>query len=343
MTQSTFTEEIENKLLFICGFPSGGTDLLKNIINAHPLVYINGEMPFLYELFQNGVKSNIVFKNKIEIEKFRKFLKKKDIWSNLENIDADIKDVPMNLKNLLRIFFSNDYHLVWGNKTPQNAEHIKELDLLFPHSKFIIIVRDVRDVCLSHRKKWGNNIYNCSIKWAKRMRLALDQINELDSKQSLLIKYEDLITSTESVTKIICNFLNIEWTRRMLAHEKYIENVIDGKKNYGIGIKKDNLNKWEKGLNTEELRKVEGYSYQTLIMLGYKPLLANRQFGFSKKKYLFDLHDFLSLIFVGNRYSQNNSMLARIRVAIREVKNRLKKIINYDKDFNSSSVNNSSL
>ena len=36
--------------VFICGFPSSGTDLLKNIINAHTAVFLGGEFPLLARL-----------------------------------------------------------------------------------------------------------------------------------------------------------------------------------------------------------------------------------------------------------------------------------------------------
>lgn len=37
-------------LVFLCGFPSSGTDLLKNVMNAHPDIWMSGEFPFLPRL-----------------------------------------------------------------------------------------------------------------------------------------------------------------------------------------------------------------------------------------------------------------------------------------------------
>ena len=75
------------KLLFICGFPGGGTDLVKTILNSHPDVYINGEMPFLKNVIRYGYGENTKFSNISEIAKFQKVLHKFDTWGNIENLD----------------------------------------------------------------------------------------------------------------------------------------------------------------------------------------------------------------------------------------------------------------
>lgn len=138
--------------VFICGFPSGGTDLLKTILNAHPFVHISSEMPFLYYLSKYGYSSTSIFESQADLEKLRRLLCQLDVWNNLENVDGAIElpsNRSLNLPEVLRCWFNNSNRTVWGNKTPQNTEHISELCRLFNRPKFILITRDVRDVCLS--------------------------------------------------------------------------------------------------------------------------------------------------------------------------------------------------
>lgn len=308
--------------LFICGFPSGGTDLLKSILNAHPDIYINGEMPFLTRLLNCNYSSDLRLDSNTEIERLRNILIKIDVYKNIENINSDL-NIPFNgtLNDALRYWFNDSEKLIWGNKTPQNSENINDLLRLFPTAKFILIVRDVRDVCLSWNRKWGKNMYGCSEKWATRMKFVLDSTNDLSVNQVLIIRYEELISDTFQTTKIISNFLNIIWSDRMLSPETYVSKIIDGKKNYGNKIIKDNLSKWRKELTIAQAKRIEGFSFNTLSKLEYdiKYALSQKRFTFFHKIF-YSFWDFSAIIFVGNRYSKHNDIKSRLNSIVHEIR-----------------------
>lgn len=222
--------DIGNQLLFVCGFPSGGTDLARLLLNAHPDIYINGEMPFLIKLKNFGCCHN-------SIKSFEDFLKLKqrlydlDNWNNIENLEItkdefallqkEVGDVK--LVQLLSLFFSNKNKLIWGNKTPQYTENLDSIFSLFPHAKIIIIVRDVRDVCLSWNKKWGKDILWCAHKWTKRMQKGWVTANQPEFvEKCLFVKFEDMLSNTFQTSIRICNFLNINFSERMLNHHEYV-------------------------------------------------------------------------------------------------------------------------
>jgi hypothetical protein len=317
----------DKKLLFICGFPSGGTDLLKNILNAHPDIYLNGEMPFLYTLYKYGYKHDTKFRNIEDIDRFRHILKPIDVYNTLENIDSDFqielkKKRNISLEEVLYYIFSSKKRLVWGNKTPQNTENILNLYRLFPKAYFLLIVRDVRDVCLSWGKKWGKNKYLCAYKWQKRMLKVLENSEKISRFK--VIKYEDLINNTTFVTKGVSDFLNINWSRRMLDYHIYIKQVIDGKINYGKKIKQNNYKKWTHNLQPAEIKKIEEISFKALNYYEYKIKYAEYQKKMKNlEKILFYIQDSFSIIFIGNRYSKDNRFSRRIKNILLEMKKHL--------------------
>ena len=81
------------KLLFLCGFPSGGTDLVKTMLNAHPDINLNGEMPFLIDLGDYGYDFGYKFQTLDTVECFKRLLGKLDIWNNLNNIGFDFSEL----------------------------------------------------------------------------------------------------------------------------------------------------------------------------------------------------------------------------------------------------------
>ncbi len=309
--------------LFICGFPSGGTDLLKTILNAHPDIYINGEMPFLYYLSKYGYHSNTLFFDSNELNTFNKYLRKYDMWRNIENINDSIDLTNRNsitLAEVLRRWFNSTKCAIWGNKTPQNSENINNLNILFPDAKFILIIRDIRDICLSWKNKWGKNIYLCSSKWDQRMNKAANFLESLPKNRYLIIKYEDLLCDTMKITKDITNFLEIEWSERLINHHLYTTKIIDGKKNYGKKIDITNKNKWEKCFNRKQILNIENYAFRSMNRFKYLPKYSTQHKVLPLYRKLCGVfQDFFATLIVGNRLSNQNKLIDRFNAFYSEI------------------------
>jgi hypothetical protein len=318
-----------SKLLFIGGFPSGGTDLTRSILNAHPEIYINGEMPFLYYLPKYGYDHNSEFRTFQEIKQFRALVEKLDEWNNLENINFDFakktnNTLPIKIDRLFQLWFSNKKVKIWGNKTPQNTENVQNLLKIFPKAYFLIVLRDVRDVCLSCKRKWGKSYLLTSHRWATRMK-SIQKINKSFSNNRILyIKFEDLLTQSEQVTKRITDFLGIEWSSKMLEHNKYVDRIVDGKINYGEKIKSDNMNKWRQELSYRIVRDIESIAFDTMILFDYEPMYAKRAKNLNGILKMFGyLSEIFAMILIGNRFSKKNSLRNRMKYILFEVKKRI--------------------
>ena len=318
-----------SRLVFIGGFPSGGTDLTKLILNAHPEIYINGEMPLLHKLIDHGYGVNREFKTIEEVNKFKSMLKKIDEWNNLENMDLDVSNwLPIKLEDLLRHWFTKKNVTIWGNKTPQNTENMESLLKVFPSANFIIVVRDIRDICLSCRKKWGKNYYLTSARWATRIKNNFILSKRFEKNQIIYVKFEDLITKTEETTKMITDFLDIQWSPNMLEPHKHVEQLVDGKINYGKKIKPNNTEKWKTELSSRTLRKIESIAYDTLVSFDYQPAYAKgaKKLNLGLKIFGY-LQESLAMIFVGNRHSANNSFNDRLKYILLEFKKRQRTLL----------------
>ncbi|MEM7125929.1 MAG: sulfotransferase [Chloroflexota bacterium] len=310
---------MDNQMLFVCGFPSGGTDLLKTVLNAHPEIYLNGEMPLLHTLNEQGYSANTQIKTVEQYKEIRSFFSKTDIWGNCENLDIDIDDYLRSHKSatfgpLLKHLFSTQERSIWGNKTPQNTENMKALHQMFPEAKFLVLVRDVRDVCLSWHKKWGKDRLWCAEKWNQRMTKGWNAAQSLPAEQSLFVRYESLLLETEAFSHSVCQFLGIPFSKQMLNHHEHTSERIDGKLNYGQKILKPNFNKWERELTEAEIKRIEEIAFSGLTTFNYgisqatqaKPIsVIEKGKGFT--------NDALGMIFVGNQASSQNTLTKRLR------------------------------
>ena len=132
--------------------------------------------------------------------------------------------------------------------------HVPLLRELFPTARFIHIIRDVRDYCLSINKAWGKNMIRAAQRWCDDVqKFKLECCNLGDAY--IEVKFEGLITEPELTLKKICNFLEIEFQTQMLSLAKPSENLGDAK---GLKtIKKDNHHKYPYLMNPDLCRKLE--------------------------------------------------------------------------------------
>jgi len=317
--------EKNNQPLFICGFPSGGTDLLKTMLNAHKHIYLNGEMPFLYLLPKYNYTYNSKINNTIEKNKFREIIYKIDVYRNFENLEYSDISFPITVPDLVKIYFSKSDKRIWGNKTPQNSEHIDDLLRIFPDAKFLIIVRDIRDIAMSWHKKWGKDMLFCAHKWENKMKIMLQSVQNLNPEKYLIVKYEDILESTESELKRVTSFLSLNWDKNMLEHHKHLNEFKDGKINFGKPLIKDNKSKWKTGINRSILLRIEEISFTMLSHFNYNISLAKKYSEIKlREKLTGRFKDIVTMIFVGNKFRSKQ----KVTDIIKDVKFEIKKKIN---------------
>ena len=308
--------------VFLCGFPSSGTDLVKNIVNAHTDVFISGEFPFLPSLAN---KYGAVVPGKI-VDEIISDLRKIDVYHNFQNPNTTLSKLSREylFSEIYSIMLNNKQCKWKGNKTPQNTENIDKIRLLFPKSKFILIIRDVRDICLSWGKKWGKDKILCAHKWAVRMQKGVEKLTELGKDAFLIVKFEDLLDNLEGEARKICNFLDIEYQKRMLEFDKYIVNEIEGKINYGKNIISNNKEKWRANFSNKEIKRIEEISFDTLRMFRYPITIAKEKRPLKNfEKYRGFVHDTVSLVLVGNRAIKNHKLRSRFNSIVFAFKKRV--------------------
>ena len=108
----------------------------------------------------------------------------------------------------------------WADKTPHYVHHVDHLLAIWPRARFVVLVRDGRDVTLSLRKMpFGpNNAWAAAPWWARGIR-AGEQAQSAHPDQVLTVRYEDLAGAPAEVVPRICEFVELSYTPEMLALE----------------------------------------------------------------------------------------------------------------------------
>ncbi len=106
----------------------------------------------------------------------------------------------------------------WADKTPHYVHHIDELLAIWPDTRFVVLVRDGRDVALSVRAMpFGpNNAWAAAPWWARGIRAGRDA-ERRHPGQVMTVRYEDLAAEPATHVRALCAFLDLRYDPSMLA------------------------------------------------------------------------------------------------------------------------------
>ena len=244
----------KEKPIFIIGSKRGGTTLLRRIINAHSLITIPPPGWFYHFLYESLYSYGDLRKDENVLELINDFLfipLVKKHWQ-IQNKAREILDLlpERSFRGILATLFhlySQKYNTsIWGSKTPSNVFWMKEIQDDFPNARFILLIRDGRDVSVDlFDVFWGPNSLYCScLLWKSYMQALLKGKELLKPGSYLQVYYEDLVSKPESKVKEICNFLKLEFEPTMLRYYEGEADSFVGKEDYHQATREPITNKY---------------------------------------------------------------------------------------------------
>ena len=230
-----------SKMIFITGFARGGTSWLRDCVAFHP-----------------------------DVKKIPKEMVAFGENNNAESIQSSIAEAIE--ENSLG---DSPFYV---NKAPANAPHIFKGCELFPESKFVFIIRDPRDVLVSHKRgfqKWmgGKNstVDGCMGKIKKYFE---GYKSSAKFENMLLVRYEDLHQNFHQVIGEIYEFLGLYFDKKLL-NECYQNNNFTAKsgrnnvEDRNAAARKGVIGDWRNFLDKKELNWFKKNDYFKVFMDSY--------------------------------------------------------------------------
>jgi hypothetical protein len=143
----------------------------------------------------------------------------------------------------------------WADKTPLYLAYVDELAAVWPDARFVVLVRDGRDVALSLlRVPFGpNNVWAAARFWAQGIRLGLDAAARHPGRVRT-VRYEDVVADPPSALRPVCEFLGLAYGDEMLA----------------IGIGADSVGTWRRDMSPRAQRVFASVAGAELELMGYE-------------------------------------------------------------------------
>lgn len=137
----------ERQYFFVCGAPKSGTTWLQRVLDAHPQVQCSGEGHFVDRFVMPLAKLMRDYAEHMTLVAGRVY-EGKPFYPPLGQADFDRLARAFIIDRLMTRKPGSEVKWI-GDKTPRYTNGLPSLLRLFPHARFVNIVRDPRDVAMA--------------------------------------------------------------------------------------------------------------------------------------------------------------------------------------------------
>lgn len=283
-----------NPFAFIVGNPRSGTTLLKHILDSHSQIAFLVESPWFMNWFDKGIglapdgslSPGVV---SLLMDQHRLF-RDLDLKLTAAEMCGWIEGNPGFswadfISNLCDRYGQARGKPHVGNKTPSFVRRIQAMHELWPHAKFIHIIRDGRDVFLSARMKWKDRPFRnfstwtqdqattSALWWEWNVRLGREAGRLLPPGFYYELRYERIVEDPATECARLCEFLSVPFESAMLCHQEafQVRRTPDGRVvNASVALPiTPGLRNWRTEMEPAELERFEAAAAGLLTELDY--------------------------------------------------------------------------
>ena len=268
--------------IFLIGTGRSGTTLLRQILNAHPRIYLTNEAFFYsYERFTpKSLSASQWLERYFDTFSFA--------WLRIspdEVRDALPGDLPRAriseaFQAIMKITAAHQGKARYGEKSPLNTSNLKRIFHDFPDARVIYIMRDPRATAVSYtRMPWGSSSFSLSSLGCryqfKETKPYLHRIHEMT--------LENLLESPRKVLGELLAFLGEDWDDAVLNHREHspVDDVAPFPWFVGATRKKLEARKgpplWSSVLSPAWIRIIERENAPGMQHFGYAPAGLERE------------------------------------------------------------------
>ena len=288
-----------NPCVFIVGCLRSGTTVFRHVVDAHPDLAVVNETQWLPGVFeQHKYQDQRDLRGKPE---------SRDVWVDPVTVAEVLEherfarlglsasqvrrlvdeQQPLRYQDFVRRVFdacglATGKELI-GEKSPGYVRHLPTLRFLWPGARFVHLIRDGRDVCLSllgwkpekqqrtigRFSTWSEYpLMTAGLWWEWHVRLGLEA-REWIARQVHEVRYEELVSAPEQECRALCAFLNLPYDPRMLRfHEHQGTQTTARRRGPNVPLT-PGLRNWRTELEPSQRVEFESAAGDLLDELGY--------------------------------------------------------------------------
>jgi hypothetical protein len=279
-----------NPFVFVVGCPRSGTTLLGRMANAHPQLAVIHETRWIVRYFEKRIgmtAEDMVTPELVPaLLGYRQFLELGIGREWLNQLIGGQESVSYSrfVTSLFDLYGVMHQKSLVGDKCPRYVRALPLLHRLWPDTRFVHLIRDGRDVCLSivnwrsadrilgHFPTWVADPFStAAVWWDWHARLGLESGRAMPAGFYQEVRYESLVADPGPVCAEICEFLQLPYTDVMLRfNEGKVRNDpgLDAKQAWLPPT--PGLRDFRSQMQADELERVEAAAGDLIEELGYQ-------------------------------------------------------------------------
>jgi hypothetical protein len=282
---------MSNPYLFIVGCPRSGTTLLQRMVDAHPQIAIMSESRWIAEWFEerkgltpDGTITSELLSQLLENPRFvRLHIGRERLMTLIP--DGSPVSYSSFVTGIFDLYGERKGKPLVGNKTPAYVRKLDVLHTLWPKVRFVHLIRDGRDVCLSVANwpkacqadkpgsftTWRDGpVSTTALWWDLNVRRGRQAAGSLEPRLYYEIRYESLVSHPREECASLCAFLGLRYDDAMLRfHEGRTRS------DPGLSAKRarrpvtPGLRDWRSQMPAQDVERFEAAAGELLVELGY--------------------------------------------------------------------------
>jgi hypothetical protein len=227
--------ETVNPFPFIVGRSRSGTTLIRAALDSHSELAIPQESHFIAKLGRQHrrYESHDGFATRLFIQDIADDFAFKRWDIPPDKVTRSFAERPVtSFRDAIRRIYAINAELQgksrFGDKTPGYVMHIPLIATIFPESRFIHVIRDGRNVALSHLAAgWGpKTIAEAAVLWKRFVERGIRAGVQLGPERYFEVRYEDFVNDPETHTRDLCRYLDLTFEPEMLRYSERAEAII---------------------------------------------------------------------------------------------------------------------
>nr|WP_070960552.1 sulfotransferase [Hyphomonas sp. Mor2] len=270
--------------LFIVGAPRSGNTLTRRVLMASDQIYIPPETYVLGEILTRWRKWNgLTWRERVWLfcAYFDRHKKFGDF--DLESLSPfaaeaiDFNKAQQSLHHLLDRFYAfmaREHGFTeqrWGDKTPWNTVHLKDIVKAYPDAYFLYLKRDGRDVVASQIKSDMRDFEASAQRWIDANTACRRHLKRA-RRTPMEVAYEGLVRRPEKVFRSIFEWADLEYDVDYLTRVPARMGDVDRHEHHAAvtqPITASSIGKWQHSLSADQFESLPPAFEEMMKLLGY--------------------------------------------------------------------------
>ena len=257
----------KNTPIIIGGSHRSGTTVVRRMLNSHPRIFCPAEIKFHKTLLRQFPKDPLEF---ARLGASMKALNlPEEVW---------LDEFGKALIRCYELAAAQEGKQRWADKNPENALNIWHWDrLLASDFHFILVVRHPLDIIASMNEVGMKRVLPPENEGkADHVRSYIEtglDYCESHPAQSMIIRYESLVTQPETTLRDMLGWLDENFTPQMLTglgHASHRKGLEDPKVHGRDTVSAENVGRWKRDFSADEANRLFDLLEDLMLRLGYE-------------------------------------------------------------------------